>query len=508
MFIRKKVNKSGSTSVQILKKIDRKNILVETIGCSRNEVLVQQLVNKARQRLVELDSQKLFDFHTTKDQIVEQHFNHDEAVSVNNIGPELIFGKLFKDIGFEEIPEPFFKNIVMARLTYPVSKLKTAEYLQRHHNVEIDINQIYRFLDRFREKYQQQAQEIVFKHSSSILKQITVIFYDMTTLYFETEDGDDLRKIGFSKDGKFQKPQIMLGLLVGKDGYPIGYNIFEENTFEGHTLLPVLREIEEKYLFPKPIVVGDAALLSAENLKSLETENYKFIIGARIKNENEKTKTEILKKAKDLGDGESFSIKKEDGNRLIVNYSRDRAKKDAYNREKGITKLRKKLKRGKLTKEHISRRGYNKFLVLKGAVLIHLDEEKIKQDSLWDGLKGYLTNTKLSNNTVITNYCHLWQIEKAFRISKTDLRIRPIHHYRKRRIEAHICIAFVAYTIWKELERLLKEKQINMSPNKVIELAKTIHQVSFILPDSGETRTVFAKLSDQQKLILKHFHAG
>ncbi|MCD6413343.1 MAG: IS1634 family transposase, partial [Elusimicrobia bacterium] len=130
------------------------------------------------------------------------------------------------------------------------------------------------------------------------------------SLYFEAEDEDDLRKIGFSKDGKFQHPQILLGLLVGEQGLPIGYDIFEGNTFEGHTLLPVLEKFQSKYGFKKPVVVADAALLSRRNLKTLQKEGYKFIVGARIKSESEEVKREILQRAKNIKDGGRICDKK------------------------------------------------------------------------------------------------------------------------------------------------------------------------------------------------------
>ena len=184
----------------------------------------------------------------------------------------------------------------------------------------------------------------------------------MTTLYFEAQDEDDLRKIGFSKDGKFQHPQIMLGLLVGKGGYPIGYDIYEGNTFEGHTLLPTLEKIEKKYHFKHPTVIADAALLSKQNLENLSHAKYRFIIGARIKNETDATKAKILKQSKGMHDGDHFVVKKQDGTRLIVTYSTSRSKKDAHNRDRGLKKLREQIRFGKLTKKHINSRGYNKFL--------------------------------------------------------------------------------------------------------------------------------------------------
>jgi len=180
------------------------------------------------------------------------------------------------------------------------------------------------------------VEKIAFEYTKGILKDITVVFYDMTTLYFESEDEDDLRKIGFSKDGKFRNPQIMLGLLVGQDGYPIGYDIFEGNVFEGKTLLPTLAKIKEKFGFGNPVVIADAAMLSKGNMKALKENDYQFIIGGRIKNENEDIKQEILKNVPMIKSQDAISFNKADGTRLIFSYSDSRQKKDRYNRERGL----------------------------------------------------------------------------------------------------------------------------------------------------------------------------
>jgi transposase len=327
---------------------------------------------------------------------------------------------------------------------------------------------------------------------------LAVVFYDMTSLYFENEDEDDLRKVGFSKDGKFQNPQIMLGLLVGRNGYPIGYDIFEGNTFEGKTLLPVLDRIEQKYDFGKPVVVADAAM---HNLQNLEQEQFQYIVGAGIRNESQPIQDEILRRCGSLPDGGTMVIEKDSAHRLIVSYSDKRAKKDDYNRQRGLKKLRRKVHSGKLTKQHLNNRGYNKFLRMSGEVKIEIDEAKIAQAAQWDGLKGYLTNTNYSPELVIETYGQLWQVEKAFRISKTDLRIRPMYHYRKKRIEAHVLIAFVAYTIYKELERLLADGKLPISPQRAIELIKTMYELRFELPDDPQVQNVLLKMdAEQQKL--------
>jgi transposase len=505
MFVRKLRNRSGSTSVQVIDKSSGKYRVVETVGTSSDPEMIAQLVVEARSMVARTNPKQrtLFPCKNEDTLLIESFLQKLNNSDIRTVGPELIFGTLFDRIGFNTIPEEMFRHLVVTRLAHPVSKLKTVDYLYRYQGTGIMEDALYKFLDRFVVRHKETAERIAYAHTQKTLKDISVVFYDMTTLYFEAEDEDDLRKIGFSKDGKFQKPQIMLGLLVGENGYPIGYDIFEGNTFEGHTLLPVLEGIQKKYGLPKPVVIADAGLLSRKNLENLSGQEYSFIIGARIRNESDKIKEKIIKKAIGIKDGDCFIIRKKDGTRLIVSYSDKRAKKDAHNRERGLRKLRQRVKSGKLTKENINNRGYNKFLSLSGEVEVAVDEEKVDDDKKWDGLKGYVTNTSLRSKTVIENYHHLWQIEKAFRISKTDLRIRPIHHYKKRRIEAHICIAFVAYAIWKELERLLKKNKINMSPKRAGELTHNMYRLECILPGETLLSKILLGMDDEQKQLFK-----
>ncbi|MEA3295951.1 MAG: hypothetical protein U9Q27_02320 [Patescibacteria group bacterium] len=160
---------------------------------------------------------------------------------------------------------------------------------------------------------------------------------------------------------------------------------------------------------------------------------------------------------------------------------------------------------GKLTKSNINNRGYNKYLKMEGNVKISIDKEKFELDGKWDGLKGYIANTNLSSKEVIENYGYLWKIEKAFRISKHDLKIRPIYHRLKKRIEAHILINFVSYKIFKELERQLKEKKSDLSPQKAIEIAKTIYSVKVRIPNTKESIKKTLILNKEQKLLVKLF---
>ena len=502
MFIRKKRNASGSVSIQILEKVNRKNKLIQTVGSSKDSNEIEVLYQEALKLIPQLTKQPILNLFPNEDNenIVDSFVKNLTSNSIVCIGPELIIARLFEKIGFSTIvDDELLKHLVVTRIINPGSKLKVIEYLKRYRNIDMDIMKIYRFMDKFHLKYKDEIEQVAFEHTKKVLGAITVLFYDVTTLYFESEDEDDLRRIGFSKDGKFQSPQIMLGLLVGEQGYPIGYDIYEGNSYEGDTFIPILQKFENKFNLQKPIVIADSGLLSKNNIEQLKANNYQYILGARIKNETHVTKDKIHSLNLNI-DNPISSVKKGD-DALVLSYTQKRAKKDKHNREKGLKRLEKRVKGGKLTKDQINSRGYNKYLHLKNEIEVQIDYNKFEQDSLWDGLKGYITNTSLSPNDVIENYSNLWHIEKAFRISKTDLKIRPIHHYKRHRIEAHISISFIAYTIYKELERLLKIHTTDFSVLQAIEEIKTIYGLEYINPITKKKKFEVLQLNDIQLKI-------
>lgn len=482
--------------------------MVRTVGTSKDPDRVERLWQQAQYLVRHPDPTEgtLFPMQTPTDQAVQGFLETLSNASIRVVGPELIFGALFERIGFHQIPDELFRHLVIARLAYPSSKLKTVDYLYRYKGLSLSVSALYASLDRLHGRYKQQVEALVYRHTQKTVRSLSVVFYDLTTLYFETEDEDDLRKVGFSKDGKHQHPQILLGLLVAQGGRPIGYDVFKGNTFEGHTLLPMLQQIQQQYGFAQPVVVADAALLTRENLAQLTSAGYPFILGARIKNESEELKQAILRKARGMKDQERFVLNRRDSTRLIVAYSDQRAQKDARNREKGLLRLEQKVRTGRLTKQSINNRGYNKFLVLEGEVRVRIDPTKVQEDRQWDGLKGYLTNTPLRAEKVIEHYSQLWQIERAFRISKTDLRIRPIYHYRHRRIEAHLCIAFAAYAIYKELEGLLRKQGLEMSAQRAGELTQTMYELHYTLPDSQEPKRLTLTMDEQQRQLYHCLH--
>ena len=502
MFVRKTPNRSGSVSIQIIDKSSGKYRVVETAGTSAEPSEIEFLWRTAHHKIPILVGQGSFNFMHETDRAIVHVLNNDHTAKVQVIGPEKILGAIFNRIGFNKIKDELFKHLVLSRLVCPVSKLATVDYLHRYAGLSIDVSKVYRFLDKLNRDYKNKVHHIAYEHTRKILKnKIGIVFYDMTTLYFEVEYEDHFRKMGFSKDGRPQNPQILLGLLVSENGYPIGYELFEGNKFEGDTLIPVLERFQKKYDLPKPIIVADSGLLSKKNIQHLSENGYEYILGARIKNETEEIKKQILELK--LSDGKLKQIRKEDTARLIVGFADKRARKDAFNRQRGLARLEKNLKAGKLTKTHIGNKGYNKYLKLSGEITLAIDYEKFRADAKWDGLKGYLTNSKLSSKKVVKNYNHLWQIEKAFRISKNDLKVRPVFHRLQRRIESHICIAFCAYTLFKELERILYLHKSAISAYRAIELTQTMYALTITLPQSHQRYTVELPMDTEQRQLCR-----
>lgn len=501
MFIRKKPNKSGKLSIQVIDKSRGVYKVLKTIGSSSDPNEIDILYAQARQWVNDRQGFIEIPFNNERE-IADSVLSSIEEITV--AGTELLLDKIFNEVGFNVISDNIFKWLVYSRICFPASKLKTCDYLLTYHGLKIEVQELYRYMDKLYTNFKESVQLISFEHTKKILGgRINIVFYDVTTLYFEIDQEDELRKTGFSKEGKHQNPQIVLGLLVGLEGYPLAYEIFEGNKFEGHTMIPVIKTFKEKYSLPAPIVIADSGLLSKSNIQELTENGYEFILGARLRTCSNTQKEKIFNL--NIKNGESTSIDWLNGQRMIVSYSDTRAKKDKHNREKGLRNLEKQLKTGKLRKTHINNRGYNKYLKMEGEINITIDMEKFDLDSKWDGLKGYITNTILDKDEIIENYGNLWKIEKAFRIAKSDLKVRPVYHYKSRRIEAHICIAFVAYKVYKELERQLKEKGSNLSPDKAIAITKSIYTVEVRLPSTGNKHRKTLLLNESQRNLANLF---
>ncbi len=497
MFVRKKKNSSGSISVQIISKKSGKYKVVETVGYSKDEKEIEKLYQEAQAKIKELEP-TLLDF--IKYQQNQQKLSNK---NIRAIGDELIFGKIFKDIGCENITtikrdkdKEIFKALVLSRLLYAGSKLYLIDYYQIYKKQKIEKNSIYRFLDKlYQQDIKNQIEECVFKHTQKIMKgAVTVSFYDVTTLYFESESEDDLRKIGFSKEGKLARPQILLGLFTTLEGYPLSYEVYEGNKYEGHTLIDILKKFQSKFkLKNRPIVVADRGMLSNANIGYLESNDYKYILAYKIKNIPNELKNKIanllfindrvihtIEYEKEIeykdenGEKQKLFIKQ----KLILTYSSKRAKKDKRTREKAIEKIEKVLSKRHITKSDLKLSYYTKYLDVdeKCKIKYKLNPDKVLQDEKLDGIKGFATNDfTLDANDVIAHYKNQYEVERAFRISKTDLKIRPIYHRLENRIKAHILISFISYSIYKEFERRIKSSSIDVKFKLTFDYIKTMY---------------------------------
>jgi transposase len=501
MFVRKKKNRSGTTSVVVVDKSHGKFKELVTIGISKNEEEINQLVQQGKEWIST--------YYGTRDIFKEQERIEEENKLINyfisnveNVllnGTQILLDHVFQLIGFDQIGDDILKHLVTARISQPSSKAATVEYLKSYFDEDVELHNIYRYLDKLHKTQQELVQQISVEHTRKILGgKIGLVFYDVTTLYFETDEGDGFREKGWSKDGKHNLPQVVLGLLVSKDGYPLSYSLFNGSQYEARTMIPIVEDFVNRFELKDFVVVADSGLMNKKNLALLETGGYKYIIGARIKNESERIKQWILSLEKQKG---LFHETKKDNTRLIIGYTDERARKDRYNRDKGIKRLRSAYKSGTITKKDINKRGYNKFLELSENVTVKISEDRIRDDEKWDGIKGYITNTHLPADEVCKQYNELWVIERAYRITKGTLEMRPMFHFTPKRIEAHVCICFVAYKVYKELERILKISDINLSVDKVLSIAKTITTIKIRLPSSGTIKTKTMLLTPKHKSI-------
>lgn len=412
------------------------------------------------------------------------------------IGIHEVYGKLYEELGFDrsflkrgnENPAKVLHHLVMARIANPASKRASVRNLSEDFGVHLPLQKVYRMMDQMDEKTIDRIQTIAYLAAKDLFKEkIDILFYDCTTLYFESFEEDELKQNGYSKDMKFNQPQVLLALLVTQEGLPIGYEVFPGASFEGHTLIPVLKKLKARYEINQIVFVADAGMLSEDNLSLLDKEGFKYIVGARLKNVTNEMKKQILDPSiyvpcKDHQAIERLTIIQQSKNRtLLVSYSEKRAKKDRRDREKAIEKLMKKLSQYKKDpKAFLNNYGYKKYLMIQGETEVMINHEKVNTENQWDGLHGVITNIKdRAPETILSHYRDLWQIEESFRLSKHDLKIRPIYHWTPRRVRAHIAIVFIALTCLRHLAYRVSLQYKKLSPEAIRQAL--IHvQLSFI----------------------------
>ena len=537
MFVRKKTSKNSPKvaiqlveNVRVGKKIKQKIIRHFGTALSEEEAKVLTRLALVYKEALLKQSQQLELFERGDMEAIDKLVESSQAkqpdrldVNLKNIveekriitGIHQVFGKIFDKVGFNEVLKnpsrkkssvKLLKNVVLGRIAAPTSKRSTARMLSEEYGINTQLTAIYRMMDFIDDDAIEKIQEKTYLYTKQLKgEELDVVFYDCTTLYFESFNQEGLMQNGYSKDGKFNQAQIILSILVTKQGLPVGYQVYSGNTFEGNTLEDAVKLIKEKYNIGEVIFVADSGLISHKNINELHSNDISFIIGARIKNQNK----EITDKILDKSDYKKIDSKQHETGLLYkqipineyftmtVTYSPKRAEKDKYDREKAIEKLKNKLQKSKNPKELLSNFGYKKFIKVKGEANLEIDEQKLKEAEKWDGLKGIISNTKtLTALQQITHYSGLWQVEETFRISKHDIKMRPIYHWTDKRIKAHIAICFMALSCMRFAEYEIAARYKKLSP---VEIRHQLKQVQTSILKDNSTNKLYALPSKIQE---------
>ena len=261
---------------------------VRQFGVAHTEAEADALYTQAREWIRRYAGQQTIDFGggaVASENEVDMLVSRIDGVSIN--GTQLLLNRIYDSVGFNRIKDDVLRHLVVARISHPSSKLATTSYLRSYFKEDIDLSRIYRYMDKLYNSQMELVQEISITHTRSILGgSIGLLFYDVTTLYFEAAPKDDMRQSGFSKDGKTAEAQIVLGLLVSRDGYPLSYSIFNGSQYEGYTMIPIIDDFVSRFSLTDFVIVADSGLMSAKNIRLLRSAGYKYIVGARIKTEN------------------------------------------------------------------------------------------------------------------------------------------------------------------------------------------------------------------------------
>lgn len=410
-----------------------------------------------------------------------------------------------------EKDKTLLKDIVLMRLAEPSSKLRTQQLLEERFSKLHDLDAIYRVMDKLFPKIADMKIK-TFQRAQKILPEtVDILFFDCTTLYFESTGVDDLRVFGYSKDHRFNTTQVVLALATNSDGLPIGYELFEGNKAEVKTLLECLTSWKTLFNIKSVCFVADRAMMSDDNLKTLEQEGHQYVIAAKLRALPEKLTTEIMLENNyqmqtindDFGWVGEFNYKER---RLIVSYKTARANRDAYQRDQILKKLKKQLGGTSDTKRLITNQGVKKFTTTENAKTT-LDQTKVDHDAAWDGLHGVITNISKEDqnaSTILGRYARLWKIEESFRINKHTLSMRPIYHFKPERIKTHIAICFMAFSVLRHMEYQIKLTQ-KISLNTMLDELTHVQASYYRHTPSGRLYRMPGKFSHDASKIYKAF---
>ncbi|MBS1644999.1 MAG: IS1634 family transposase [Bacteroidetes bacterium] len=423
----------------------------------------------------------------------QMHLNHSAFVGIKYRYFYQQIELLQQEIGFDTLPV-LVRNLATIRIFEPASKLRSIDLMAQYFDVHHSRKTYYKIAPECIQLQDLVEQKVLSFAKAHYSFNYDLLFYDVTTLYFEAFEEDALRKNGFSKDNKSQQPQILIALMVSKEGFPIAYKVFPGNTFEGHTFMPVIKDFVRKNEVKNFTIVADAAMISTENVNQLNANNINYIVGARLGN----ISVGLLKTIDEKicrEDGKNIRIKTGNGD-LICSFSAVRYRKDKYEMEKQIEKAKQVIEKPSKTKRL-------KFTQTEGTK-VSLNEPLIEKSQKLLGIKGYYTNLKstvVDNATIIEQYHQLYKIEQTFRISKSDLQTRPIFHFKEQPIKLHILVCFMALVVAKHIEL-----RTGNSIRKFIDEAKKVVDGEILNQITNKVVTVKAKpTTTMEEIVAKLF---
>lgn len=443
MKIRVVKTASNARAVQVVKYQNNRRIVVRHFGSCHSDDDLKKLLAVAGEWIREFAGQlSIFPEQNPGNVLL---LDHCTFLGVYYTFFYDLIADIQQRIGFSNLQQPLLKDLVTIRMFEPASKLRSIELLETYFGIVRQRKNYYRIAPKWLDLKEMIEANVVAFARDKYAFDFDLVFYDVTTLYFEAFEEDGLRRNGFSKDNKSQQPQILVALMVSKEGFPVGYEVFSGNTFEGHTIIPVIKAFVSKHTVQTLTVVADAAMISAANIQGLIEHQLNYIVGARMGNLPSELIAQIDQQLV-REDGRSIRLSSENGY-LVCNYSTARYRKDKYEMEKQIEKARSiiatpsKNRKVKFTKSQGQRVELNEKLIAKTHKLL--------------GIKGYYTNlaeSQADNQTIIARYHELYKVEHAFRMSKYDLETRPIFHFKEQPIRLHVLICFMALAISRHIE--------------------------------------------------------
>lgn len=491
--IRKTKTSSKATAVQVVCYVKRKVKLAKHIGSGHSDEEIEKLLKIAQAWTEKETKQKTLFAENDQTKNTFTLLNKCQYLGVRYSFIYEILTKLLNHFEFTTLGSSLLHDLIIMRIIEPASKLKSLELLEEYFGIIHRRQTFYETLPKIL-KLKDTVETLTVNFAQTKLAfDFSLVFYDVTTLYFESFSADELRKNGFSKDSKSQQPQIVIGLMVTDQGFPVAYEVFPGNKFEGHTLIPVVKDFKDKHKISTLTVVADAGMISMENVKALKENGLQYIVGARLGNITLKALRGI---SSELGSQNNATMRTTTvyGD-LICSFSEKRYAKDKREMEKQIKKAKELLEKPKEAKR-------TKFLKNIDKTKYEINEALIEKTQLLLGIKGYYTNlTSVDNQTIISHYHNLWHVEQAFRVAKNDLESRPIFHFKEDAIRVHMLICFMALAVSKYMEI-----KTDKSLEQIIRSLKKITDARLLNTLTNEELVMRTEISDEVKNILEKLH--